>query len=316
MIINGIEIKPDEYKVLKVRVGKLPSGTTINILCHAFCGREEGDTILMLGGIHGDEINGIEILRRALSSKMFENLQRGNVIAIPIVNVFGFNNFDRDVSADKDLNRSFPGSENGTLASRVAKILTDQFLPLSTIIMDFHTGGETRYNYPQVRYTKGKERSHQLAKVFNPPFIIEKPMILKSLRKTAIDMGKSVIVYEGGESKRLDELAIETGLKGIKNVLSYLNMNNNQYSNQASESIELNNTSWIRSRESGIFNVIKHAGETVIEKQTIGMIHELAGEWSRKVISRRNGYIIGHNFAPVINMGDPLFNIGWFDSKH
>ncbi|MGE5356721.1 MAG: succinylglutamate desuccinylase/aspartoacylase family protein [Deltaproteobacteria bacterium] len=311
MEINGTEIRPGENKPFKIRVGKLHSGTTINIYGNVFNGKNEGKRILLIGGIHGDEINGTEIIRRAVEKKTFEDLHCGTVITIPVLNVFGFINFIRDEPSGKDVNRSFPGSNTGSLASRIAKKLTDFILPHTDIIIDFHTGGDTRFNFPQVRFSKISPESKELARQFNAFFTIEKPFVPKSLRKMAHEMGKSVIVYEAGESKRFDESAIDTGLQGINNVLSYFDMKTIENIIPAHDSVYITQTRWIRARESGIFNILKKSGTRVEEKEVIGIIKDLYGEWSKNIISPKKGYIIGHNNAPVINIGDPLFNLGW-----
>lgn len=309
--INGIGIRPGENKSIKIKVGKLHSGTTINIYGQVFNSAAKGKRVLLVGGIHGDEINGTEIIRRAIEKKFFEDLKTGTVIAIPVLNVFGFINFIRDEPSGRDVNRSFPGSNNGSLASRIAKKLTDFILPHVDLIIDFHTGGETRYNYPQVRFSKSSQESENLARIFNADFTIEKPFVPKSLRKTANDAGIPAVVYEAGESRRFDDLSIETGLQGISNILAHHNMSDKEMAHSLKESVYIRQTRWIRARESGIFTIIKKSGDLVNEKELIGVIKDLYGEWSKNVFSPRKAYIIGHNNAPVINIGDPLFNIGW-----
>ena len=318
MEINGIEIKPGENKTVKIRVGKLPSGTHINIFAHVFRSKNEGKTVLLSGGIHGDEINGVEIVRKAIEKEYFDDLKQGTAIVIPLVNVYGFINFSRHVPDGKDVNRSFPGSNTGSLASRVARKLTKFILPHIDFGIDFHTGGGSRYNYPQIRYSRQNEESKKLAEIFNAPFIIEKPLIPRSLRKVANDMNIPVIVYEGGESARFDSFAIKTGLQGIRNILSHFGMiesgdaGNTEDKNKG---IHINKTSWIRSRDSGIFHLLKKSGEYVHEKEILGVLKDVMGERSKNIISRKNAYILGHNNAPVVNMGDALFNLGWYEEK-
>ncbi|MEZ4907304.1 MAG: succinylglutamate desuccinylase/aspartoacylase family protein [Saprospiraceae bacterium] len=149
---------------------------------------------------------------------------------------------------------------------------------------------------------------------YSTPFYNRKTMIPKSLRKTCVEMNKTALVFEAGESKRLDSYSIKTGLQGIKNILIFLGMIDGQ-SNHNTESIVLNKSSWIRGRDSGIINLHKHAGDKVTEKETIAVIKDISNEWSKNVKARRSGYIIGHNNAPVINMGDPIFNIAWNDKE-
>lgn len=315
MEINGQEIKLGENKIIKIRVGKLPSGTHINIFAHIYRGPKEGKKILVLGGIHGDEINGVEVVRRSIEMKYYDDLKAGTVVVIPLLNVYGFINFSRDVPDGKDVNRSFPGSNTGSLASRVARKLTKFVLPHIDFGIDFHTGGESRYNYPQIRYSKKNEESKKLANIFNAPFVIEKPMIQKSLRKVANDMGIPIIVYEGGESKRLDKFAINKGLKGIKNILEHYAMIEKENDLEEENNIKINKTSWIRARDSGIFRYFKKSGLIVEEKELIGILNDVLGERTKNIISRKNAYILGHNNAPVVNMGDALFNLGWYEEK-
>ncbi len=315
MEINGNEIRPGENKKIKIRVGKLPSGTHINIFANVYRAKKKGKTILILGGIHGDEINGVEIIRRSIEQEYYEDLKSGTVIAIPLLNVYGFINFSREVPDGKDVNRSFPGVNTGSLASRVARKLTKFILPYVDFGIDFHTGGDSRYNYPQIRYSKGVRESKTLAEVFNAPFMIEKPMIKKSLRKAAHDMGVPIIVYEGGESKRLDDFAIEKGLAGIKNILLHFDMIEPEKTQDTNPAIKINKTSWIRARESGLFRSLKKSGYQVDNKELIGMIKDIMGEQSKNIHSNRNAYILGHNNAPIVNMGDALFNLGWYEEK-
>jgi len=313
MEINGHVILPGEYKKIKIRVGKLPSGTNINIFAHVYRAKKKGKTLLILGGIHGDEINGVEIVRRSVEQEYFDNLVSGTVIVIPLLNVYGFINFSRDVPDGKDVNRSFPGVNTGSLASRVARKLTKFILPHVDLGIDFHTGGDSRYNYPQIRYSRGSKESKKLADVFNAPFTIEKPLIRKSLRKVANDMGIPIIVFEGGESKRLDDFAIYEGLKGINNVLLHLDMINEVVMEKKERSIQINKTTWIRARDSGIFRNIKNSGSEVKEKELIGVLKDILGEKTKNINSTKNAFILGHNNAPVVNMGDALFNLGWFE---
>lgn len=315
MEINGQKIEKGENKTIKIRVGKLPSGTHINIFAKVYRGDEDGKTLLLLGGIHGDEINGIEIIRNAIEKQYFDDIIKGTVIAIPLLNVYGFINFSRDVPDGKDVNRSFPGSQSGSLAARVANKLTKFILPSVDCIIDFHTGGDSRYNYPQIRYATAAPDIAELAKVFNPPFIIEKPLISKSLRKIAHEKGIPVLVYEGGESTRLDPFAIKTGLEGISNILYHLEFIKEKPDTSIKNSIEINKTSWIRSRDSGIFKNLKKAGDFVHKNEIIGVLKDVLGENSKNIIARRDAYIIGHNNAPVVNMGDALFHLGWHEEK-
>jgi len=312
--INNTEILVGDYKKVKLRVGYLPSGTEINIYAHVYRAEKEGKTGLILAGVHGDEINGVETLRRTIDSDMFLGLTSGSVIVVPLLNVFGFINFSRDVPDGKDVNRSFPGNNRGSLASRVARKLTKTILPLVDFGIDLHTGGESRYNFPQVRFTKTDPRAEEMAKAFNAPVTIPRARIARSLRKVAGDMNIPVIVYEGGESKRLDGFSIDTGIRGIRNVLVHFGMMDaTSGTSETGQSIRIERTTWIRAAEAGMFIWSVNSGHLVKKGDRLGVIKDVQGSRTIQVVARKEGFIIGHNNAPVVNSGDALFHLGLLD---
>lgn len=308
--INGQLVLPGESSIIKLNVGRLPSDTRIYVHLHVFNSKKPGPVMLILGGVHGDEINGVEIVRRSLEQNLFKSLDCGTVIAIPLLNVFGFINFSRDVPDGKDVNRSFPGSLTGSLASRVARLLTKNVLPSVDLIVDFHTGGASRYNYPQVRCTKGDFVSFELAKIFNPPFIIFRPIISKSLRKVAKTKKMPILVFEGGEALRLDGFTINRGMLGLERLLVAQKMINKLLPPRT-RTVQIDKASWIRAGASGIFTWNKSAGASVKKGEPIGIINDPNGIKRVVVQANKSGFIIGHNNAPVVNQGDALFNIGY-----
>ncbi len=310
LVINNEEIKPGNFKSIDIPVGNLPSGTSININVNVYRSMFKGPVVLVLAGVHGDEINGVEIVRRSIVQKIYSDLIKGTVIVIPLLNVFGFINFSRDVPDGKDVNRSFPGTKSGSLASRVAYTLTKKILPVVDFGIDFHTGGNSRYNFPQIRFGKTNKKARELAKAFSPPFMIEKPYILKSLRKITKDMKIPIIVYEGGESTRLDGFSISKGIDGLKRVLNHVGML--EYApDPENKVILLKKTSWIRAPYSGLFTWARQSGVYVHKGEPLGMVNDVAGTTSVTVLSSRDGYIIGHNNASVVSQGDALFHIGY-----
>lgn len=310
LIINKKNIEPGTDEVVRLNVARLPSGTVINLRIHVYRSKKPGPTVLIQGGVHGDEINGVEIVRRAIASKLFEKLEQGSVIAIPLLNIYGFINFSRDASEGKDVNRSFPGNMSGSLASRVAGTLTKKVLPLIDFGLDFHTGGSARYNYPQIRYTKGDPKSKTLAEAFAAPYLVEKPNIPKSLRKISQGMNKPIIVYEGGESLRFDGFSIDHGLAGIERVLHAEGMLATSTPPHLPP-IHFKKTSWIRSDRSGIFRWFQESGAKVSTGEPLGVINDPYGETAVRIYAKKDGYIIGHNNAPVVSQGDALFHIGY-----
>ncbi len=308
--INNEEISPGENKVVQIPVGSLPSGTSIDIVVHVFRSMFKGPTVLILAGVHGDEINGVEIVRRTLVADVYGSLIKGTVIVIPLLNIFGFINFSRDVPDGKDVNRSFPGTTTGSLASRVARVVTKKILPMVDFGIDFHTGGASRYNYPQIRYGKTNRKARELAAAFAPPFMIEKPYILKSLRKVAKDMKIPIIVYEGGESVRLDGYSIEKGYNGLLRVLKHEGMID-YAPDYGSRTINLKKTTWVRAPFSGLFTWSRQSGVFVHKGEPLGIVSDVQGNSSFTILSNRDGYIIGHNNASVVSQGDALFNIAY-----
>lgn len=309
VVLKKKKVPPGEHVILNFPVGHLPSGTPIDVAVHVFQAPEPGPVLLLLAGMHGDEINSIEILRRAMTNKLFEGLKRGAVIAVPLLNVVGFINFSRDVPDGKDVNRSFPGSSRGSLASRVAHLVSRELLPSADLIIDLHTGGASKYNYPQIRYTERSEASIELAGIFGAPFMIHKPLVPKSLRKTAIEMGKIAVVFEGGEAERYDPFSIHEGLAGIRRVLCHAGMSTLE--EPVREVINIRKTTWIRAQAAGLFLWAHASGDQVRKGQKLGDIHDPQGQQFHPVLAPRAGYIIGHNNAAVVSSGDALFHLGW-----
>jgi predicted deacylase len=308
MELNNRLIKDGENCIVQIPVANLPSGTEIDLFAHVFKSKQEGPTLLITGGVHGDEINGVEIVRRMIQSPLLKRLKMGTVIAIPLVNVYGFINFSRDFPDGKDVNRSFPGTKNGSLASRIAYTFTTKILAHANYCIDFHTGGRSIYNYPQVRYDKKDSASKQLAEVFSTPFLIESSHIANSFRKTAFQKQIPTIVYEGGESSRIDEFSISEALKGIERVLSNLGMIKKTESH--SSTIMLQDKTWVRANKSGIFIAEKYAGNYVEKGEVLGSVTDPNNTYHSKVKAKVAGYIFAHNNNPVVNKGDALFHMG------
>ncbi|MCB0522283.1 MAG: succinylglutamate desuccinylase/aspartoacylase family protein [Lewinellaceae bacterium] len=309
MIINNTPIGPGQNAIIRLLVGRLPTDTRIHLNVHVYRSVNPGPVVLLMAGVHGDEINSVEIVRRCIAQKMLDNLQRGSVIAIPVLNIYGFNNFSRDVPDGKDVNRSFPGSAKGSLASRVAFVFTKNILPLIDHGVDFHTGGSNNYNFPQIRYTASDMRSKELAAAFSAPFTIATSTIPKSLRKAARDAGKSVIVFEGGENLRFDGFAIEKGIAGVHRLLHSLEMLPDAPPSDGS--IFIQKRTWMRASRPGMFRWWKKSGQMVRKGEPLGVINDPYGQEEVPILAAKDGYIIGHNNAPVVGPGDALFHIGY-----
>ncbi|GAA5220800.1 hypothetical protein GCM10025777_14300 [Membranihabitans marinus] len=260
--------------------------------------------------MHGDEINGIEIVRRCIETNLFNQLTSGSVIAIPVLNTYGFMNFSRYLPDGKDVNRSFPGNSKGSLASRVAHVMTKKILPIIDFGIDMHTGGDNRFNFPQIRYTTGSEEGRELAYAFKPPIVIANSTIRKTLRAQAKTKNIPIIVYEAGESLRLDQDSIAIGIEGIKNVLRHKNMLEPMPQHDT-DCLSFKKLSWLRAPQSGIFIWKTPSGHHVKKTDILGYIYSPIGEEKIPILATRTGYIIGHNNNPVVNIGDALFHIAY-----
>ncbi|WP_431126797.1 succinylglutamate desuccinylase/aspartoacylase family protein [Flagellimonas flava] len=307
--INGEKVAPGQNKLVQIDIARLPTGTLIHIPVHVFNAKKAGPTVLVQAGLHGDEINGVETVRRMLQNDLFD-IKKGAVIVVPILNIFGFIHFSRDVPDGKDVNRSFPGRKTGSLASRIAYTYTSEILPQIDYGIDLHTGGGQRFNFPQIRYSQEDKQSKKLAEAFNAPFYFASRLIAGSFRKASLRMGIPTIVYEAGESMRFDEGSIEQGILGIKNVLNSLGMLSKKGTSWERQSIELTKTRWLRASRAGMFIPQKSNGSAVVKGEVIGMITDTDAKKNKKIKAPFDGYIFCINHQAVVNQGDALFHLG------
>jgi len=306
--IAGQPILPGEEVMIDLSFARLPSRTEIDIPILISRAKKPGPTLLLMAGLHGDEINGIEIVRR-IRDQGFHQPKKGTVICIPLLNIFGFVHFSRTVPDGKDVNRSFPGAKNGSLASRVAYVLMNEVIPHIDYGIDFHTGGASRANIPQVRCNFENETSKELALAFDAPYMLHSKLIKGSLRHAAHKKGKSIIIYEGGESLRLNERAIQVGINGTRRLMKYLGMLKTQPKSPA-KSIVIHKRKWIRARHAGLFHSMVKLGATVKKGEKLGYITDPIGDFEMFVKSPEHAHVIGLNNNPVVNQGDALLHLG------
>ncbi|MCL6266751.1 succinylglutamate desuccinylase/aspartoacylase family protein [Flagellimonas myxillae] len=309
LMINGEQIAPGQSKLVQINIARLPTGTLIHIPVHVFNGKKAGPTVLVQAGLHGDEINGVETARRMLQNNRFD-IKKGAVIVVPILNIFGFIHFSRDVPDGKDVNRSFPGTRTGSLASRIAHTYTSEILPQVDYGIDLHTGGGLRHNFPQVRYSAEDAKSKELAEAFNAPLYFASRQIAGSFRKTAFRMGIPTIVFEAGESMRFDESCIEEGVLGVQNVLIAMGMLSKKSNRKKRKSIHLQRTRWVRASRAGMFIPQVENGMAVTKGQTLGMVTDTYAKKNKKIKAPFDGYVFCINHQAVVNQGDALFHLG------
>ncbi|MBF9252014.1 succinylglutamate desuccinylase/aspartoacylase family protein [Pontibacter sp. 172403-2] len=309
LLINGESIDRGEKVLTKLVISKLPSGTVIEIPVYVFRSVHDGPVVLLMAGMHGDEVNGTEIIRRMLTKKMLYPL-KGTIIAIPILNIYGFLNFSRQMPDGKDVNRSFPGNRDGSLASRVAHYFMKEVMPYVDYGIDFHTGGGSRTNYPQIRCVLSDYRNEELARAFAAPFIMNVPYRQGSLRKEAARHSKSILVYETGESLRFDEKGITIGIAGTCRLLHHLGMIDSCMP-ASEETIVCQKDTWVRAKNAGLWRSFVQLGGYIKKGQNIGSITDPYGEMEARLNASATGYVVGLNNMPVVNQGDALLHIAF-----
>lgn len=305
--INGEKIGRGEDRKLFLRIARLPTHTNIDLPVRVLRSNEPGPVLLLSGGLHGDELNGIEIVRRMLQSGKAMPT-RGSVIAIPLMNIYGFIQTVRGVPDGKDINRSFPGSKTGSLAKLVAYTIMTEIIPKIDYGIDFHTGGSNRSNLPQIRCMFGNDKNMELARAFSPPVIVHSGLIKGSFRSAAHKMKKQILVYETGESLRYDEAGIREGIEGTLRLMKYLGMTEKAVTASTEPEI-YNHTLWHRAPYAGLFKTALRLGDTVKKRECIGYITDPFGLEVHKVICRNEGRVIGLNYCPVVHKGDAIIHI-------
>ncbi|MDQ3536316.1 MAG: succinylglutamate desuccinylase/aspartoacylase family protein [Bacteroidota bacterium] len=307
IVINGVNILPGQKIKVDIGIARLPSHTLIDLPVYVFRSKKPGPVLLLTAGIHGDEINGIEIVRRLILGKKLMP-EAGTIIAIPLVNVYGFIHNSRSLPDGKDLNRCFPGGEGGSLARRIAHIIMTEIVPYIDYGIDFHTGGSRIYNFPQIRSVLNESLNVELSKAFGAKYIINSGFIDKSFRKEAYKMGKCILVFEGGESLRIDEFSIKEGMDGVCRIMKHLKMKDVNVKHQ--DSIILRESAWVRARISGIFNSFVECGGPMKKGKEIASLSDPFGETKVNIKGHVNGFVIGIKNMPVVSAGDALFHVG------
>ncbi len=306
ILINGKSIEKGETAEINLQFASLPTHTMIDLPIFVYRALKDGPTLLITAGLHGDEINGIEVIRKMIFDKTIIPTA-GTVIAIPVVNVYGFIQTSREFPDGKDLNRSFPGSKSGSLASRIAHVMMNEILPNIDFGVDFHTGGASKANFPHIRCNTNDREVLKLAKAFSPPLIVNSKPPDHSFRKSAYLKGKTILTFEGGESLRFDEKAIKHGLRGVRRLMNYLGMSETKIASQ--KTLIMKRSWWNRAQTSGLFRPKVKPGQEIARYQVLGHITDPYGETEFTIKSRAKGVVIGLNNLCVVNKGEALIHI-------
>ena len=317
-VINGVKIEKGQRKQLEIVIAKLYDHTDITIPVEVICGKESGPVMFVSGAIHGDEINGVESIKRLLSRKKILSYIKGTLIAVPIVNVFGFNRNVRYLPDRRDLNRTFPGFKNGSLAARIAHIFMKEIVTKCQYGIDLHTGRAHRFNLPQVRGCLENPEVEKLAKAFGVPVILNSNMRDGSLRQAAFEKGINILLFEGGEALRYDEKIISSAENGIIAVMCEIGMIKKKSVRsrlpKSREVFRAESSHWIRAPISGSLQVKKKIGNKVNKDQILGIISNPFGTEKTYVKAKKTGIIIGITMMPLVSNGDALFHVATFDN--
>ena len=311
--IAGIDIDPGKSVTIALPVTRLYTHAPIEIPIHVIRGKKDGPRMFVSAAIHGDEINGVEIIRRLLKQASLRKL-RGTLVTVPVVNVHGLINHSRYLPDRRDLNRCFPGSERGPLAHRLAYLFMKEVVAKCTHGVDLHTGAIHRANLPQIRANLDDEETARLAKAFAVPVLLNSTLRDGSLREAAAEMGIPMLLYEAGEALRFDEVSIRAGVRGIINVMRELEMlpASSRKKHQPKEPMIARSSAWVRAPSSGIFRPVTALGARVEKDGLLGVIEDPFGEVEQAVHAKHDGIVIGRVNLPLINEGDALFHIARF----
>lgn len=309
--IGDVTVSPGERANVNLPIADLYTATSLFMPIQILCGRSAGPTLFVSAALHGDELNGVEVIRRLLRRKSLKTL-RGTLLAVPIVNVHGFINQSRYLPDRRDLNRSFPGSRKGSIASRLANTFLEEIVSKADLGIDLHTGAIGRSNLPQIRGNMDDEKTLEIARAFRAPVILNANIRDGSLRASAAELGMPMLIYEAGEALRFDEVSIRAGVRGVLNVMRSVGMLPKAKRASPIDSVLARYTRWIRSPESGIVSKNVHLGSKVLKGQTLATVGDPLGTDEEDVLAPFDGIVIGRSNLPMAYEGEALFNIAAF----
>lgn len=313
--INGRRISRGSRTTVDLPLPQLYTHTPMTMPVHVVRGRHDGPVLFLSAAIHGDELNGVEIIRRILKLPALARM-RGSLIAVPMVNVYGVIQHSRYLPDRRDLNRSFPGSDHGSLAARVADLFMTEIVARSTHGIDIHTGALHRANLPQIRANLDDEETARLARAFAVPVLLNSNLRDGSLREAAAECGIPMLLYEAGEALRFDEMSIRVGVRGVINVMRALGMFPRAKSRRkrpAPEPFVARSSSWVRAPASGILRTVTPLGGRIKKGDVLGIIADPFGEKEVMVTAPNGGIVIGRSNIPLVLEGEALFHIARFE---
>lgn len=311
--IGGETVSPGNQADIGLPITTMATGYSSQLAVRVLHGAKPGPTVFVSGAIHGDEIIGTAIIQRLATYLSPERLA-GTLMLVPVANIFGFLSHSRYLPDRRDLNRSFPGSVNGSLAGQVANVFFNEVVARASLGIDIHSAAIHRYNLPQIRIAADNKRLVELAMVFGAPVIIESPLRDGSLRSLAANEGVDMLLMETGEALRFDRFSIDAGVSGITRVLAHLGMiEPDETLSQMKAPARSKKTQWVRSPRGGVSHRMKKSGDAVKKGDLLAAVSGLFGEEPAEILSPIDGIVIGHATLPVVHQGDAMFHIAHVD---
>jgi uncharacterized protein len=310
LVILKETILAGESKTINMEIAKLHTMNKLKIPIIVERSKLDGPTVLFTACLHGDEINGTEIVRQLIVQKI-NKPKRGTIICIPIINIFGFINKTREFPDGRDLNRVFPGSKTGSLASRFAYYILKDIIPHVDYAIDFHAGGASRFNAPQIRIVPENPELKELSDVFNAPFTLYSKNISGSFRNSCDKLGVKMLLFEGGKSLDINEEVTNDAIEGTKRFLDHLDMLNprKKANIKSKKPIYIEKSNWVRAKYSGMFHGLVKIGSFIKKGELIATISDPYGKVEHKMKAPHDGYVINVNDAPIVYQGDAIFHV-------
>jgi hypothetical protein len=313
--IGGQKIEPGQRRVLQLPLPRLYTHAEASLPVEVIHSKRPGPRLFVSAAIHGDELNGLEIVRRLLTARALKQL-RGTLVCVPMVNVYGCLTHSRYLPDGRDLNRAFPGSESGSLAARLAHLFIQEIVSDSDYGIDLHTGARHRSNLPQIRAQLDDPTTREMAEAFGAPIMLNASLRDGSLRSAAQDLGVPILLYEAGEALRFDELCISAGVRGVLRVMRNIGMLTRSRSKRRYQPMLAPRSSWVRVPASGVVRHLRGLGASVAKGERLAIVSDPMGQEEQDVISPFDGIIIGASRMPLLHEGEALYHIADFSDDH
>lgn len=311
--IAGIAVAAGQRAIVDVPMPKLSSHTSLSMPVHVVHGKHSGPVLFVSAAIHGDELNGVEIIRRVLGNRALSRI-KGTLVAVPVVNPYGLIHESRYLPDRRDLNRSFPGSPRGSLAARLAHLFMEEIVARCTHGIDLHTGAVHRSNLPQIRANLDDTETERLARNFGVPVLINSSLRDGSLRAAAGELGIPILLYEAGEALRFDEFSIRAGVAGVISVMRSLDMlkPSKSRAHKKNAPFVARNSSWTRAPESGMLSTAVKLGASIVKGDVLGYVDDPYSGGRKAIVASTDGVVIGRLELPLVHEGDAVFHIARF----